>query len=156
MAYIFLKDAHSVIRWFVILAAAWALFQVWCGLLRNSAWTKRAKLAGLVFTSILNLQLLVGIALYLASPIVQSALKNMAMTMRTSSIRFVAIEHPFMMLLAVIIAQVGYSISKRAGTDRSRFLKATIAYSVAVVLILIAIPWPFLPYGRPLLPGMPG
>ena len=57
------------------------------------------------------------------------------------------------MLLAISIAQVGYSISKRATTDRARFLRAAIAYSLAGLLILASIPWPFMKYGRPLFPS---
>jgi hypothetical protein len=38
--------------------------------------------------------------------------------MKDSVLRFYAVEHLAGMLLAVVVAQVGYSISKRAPTDR--------------------------------------
>ena len=60
------------------------------------------------------------------------------------------------MFLAAVIAQVGYSLSKRATTDRGRFLKGAIAYSISTLLILVSIPWPFMKYGRPLFPSFVG
>jgi hypothetical protein len=67
-----------------------------------------------------------------------------------------AVEHLAGMLLAVVITQVGYSISKRATTDRRKFLRAAVAYSLAAVLIVASIPWPFMKYGRPLFPSFGG
>ena len=153
MPYLFLKDTHSLLRWIVILACLWALLRVWSGFLAHSEWTKKDQMAGLFFTSFLNLQLILGLVLYGISPITRSAMANFAAAMKDSTLRFFAVEHLSGMLLAVVIAQVGYSISKRAGTDRGRFLKAAIAYSIAAVLILASVPWPFMKYGRALFPS---
>jgi hypothetical protein len=80
----------------------------------------------------------------------------MGTTMKDPVMRFFAVEHPFMMLLAVIVAQAGFSLSKRAGSDRAKFVRAAICYTISAVLILAAIPWPFLKAGRPLLPAFLG
>jgi hypothetical protein len=156
MAYLFLKDLHSVLRWFVILSCFWALWRVWGGLAARSAWTKQDRLAGLVFTSILNVQFLIGVVLYGISPITRSAMMNFGAAMKDSTLRFFAVEHPLMMLLAVIIAQAGFSMAKRAVDDRAKFRKATIMYTLSAVFILASIPWPFLKHGRPLLPSFLG
>jgi uncharacterized membrane protein YdjX (TVP38/TMEM64 family) len=113
-------------------------------------------MAGLFFTSLLNLQLILGLVLYGISPITRAAMTNFAAAMKDSTLRFFAVEHVAGMLLAVVIAQVGYSISKRARTDSGKFLRAAIAYSIAGVVILASIPWPFLKYGRPLFPSFGG
>ena len=152
MPYLFLKDIHSLLRWVVILAGLWALLRVWSGFVGRSNWSKKDQMAGLLFTSTLNLQLVLGLILYGISPITRSAMANFAAAMKDSTLRFFAVEHLSGMLLAVVIAQVGYSISKRAGTDRGKFLKAGVAYSIAVALILASVPWPFMKYGRPLFP----
>jgi hypothetical protein len=110
----------------------------------------------LFFTSLLNLQFILGLVLYGISPITRSAMANFAATMKDSTLRFYAVEHLAGMLLAVVVAQVGYSMSKRAGTDRGRFLRAAITYSIAALLILASIPWPFMKYGRPLFPSFGG
>ena len=156
MPYLFLKDTHSLLRWIVILACLWALLRVWSGFFGRSEWTRKDQTAGLIFTSLLNLQFILGLILYGISPITRSAMMNFAAAMKDSMLRFYAVEHLAGMLLAVVIAQVGYSTSKRAGTDRGKFLRAAIAYSIAALLILASIPWPFMKYGRPLFPSFDG
>jgi membrane protein DedA with SNARE-associated domain len=156
MPYFFLKDAHSLLRWIVLLACLWALLRVWSGFFGRSEWTKKDQTAGLIFTSLLNLQLILGLLLYGISPLTRSALSNFAGAMKDSVLRFYTVEHLAGMLLAVVVAQVGYSISKRATTDRGKFLRAAIFYSIAAVVILASIPWPFMKYGRPLFPSFGG
>ncbi|HEY5705545.1 MAG TPA: hypothetical protein VIS96_08235 [Terrimicrobiaceae bacterium] len=156
MPYLFLRDTHSLLRWIVILACFWALARVWSGFFGRAEWTKKDKTAGLIFTSLLNLQLILGLILYGISPITRAAMTNFAAAMKDSALRFYAVEHLAGMLLAVVIAQVGYSVSKRAATDRGKFLRAAIAYSLAALLILASIPWPFMKYGRPLFPSFDG
>jgi hypothetical protein len=156
MPYLFLKDAHSILRWVVILTCLYALLRVWNGLLNKRPWEKADRLSGLAFTSALNLQFFLGLGLYAISPLTVPAMKNFGAAMKDSTLRFFLVEHPTAMLLAVIIAQAGFSLSKRAPSDRARFLRATIAYTLAALLILAAIPWPFLKYGRPLFPDLGG
>ena len=153
MPYLFLRDSHSLLRWIVILACLWAVLRVWSGFFGRSEWTRKDQMAGLFFTSLLNLQFILGLVLYGISPITRAAMTNFAAAMKDSTLRFFAVEHVAGMLLAVVIAQVGYSISKRARTDSAKFLRAAIAYSIAGVLIVASIPWPFMKYGRPLFPS---
>jgi hypothetical protein len=156
MPYAFLRDTHSLLRWIVIIACVWALVRVWSGLIGRSEWTRKDQTAGLLFTSALNLQLILGVILYAISPITRTAMMNFSAAMKDSTIRFYAVEHLAGMLLAVVIAQAGYSLAKRAATDRAKFLRAAIAYSIAALLILASIPWPFMKYGRPLFPSFGG
>ncbi len=156
MAYLLLRDVHSVLRWIVLIACLWALLRVWSGLFGRAEWTRKDQMAGLIFTSLLNIQLVLGLLLYAISPISRTALTNFAAAMKDSTLRFFVVEHFAGMLLAIIIAQVGYSISKRAPTDRAKFLRAAITYSIAGLLILASIPWPFMKYGRPLFPSFAG
>jgi hypothetical protein len=156
MPYLILKDTHSLLRWFVILASFWALARVWSGFFGRSKWTGKDQKAGLIFTSLLNLQFLLGLVLYAISPITRSALGNFAEAMKDSVLRFYSVEHLAGMVLAVAIAQIGYSFSKRAATDHGKFLRAAIFYSIASLVILASIPWPFMKYGRPLFPSFSG
>ena len=156
MLYLFLRDTHNLLRWIVILACLWALLRLVGGLFKRSRWTKRDQFAGLVFTSFLNVQVLLGLILYSLSPITRSALPSFGAAMKDSLLRFYVVEHLAGMFLAAVIAQVGYSLSKRATTDRGRFLKGAIAYSISTLLILVSIPWPFMKYGRPLFPSFVG
>ena len=155
-SYLIFKDVHSLLRWVVILAALWALLRMWSGVAFGSPWTPQDRKSGLIFSSILNVQFLIGLVLYFVSPITQAAMENFGAAMKDGALRFYAVEHVVGMLLAVILAQVGYSISKRAATDRGKFLRGAICYTIATLLILASIPWPFMKYGRPLFPTFGG
>jgi hypothetical protein len=150
------SDVHSLLRWLIILAALWALLRTWSGVAFGSEWTNKDRKSGLIFTSLLNIQLLIGLVVYALSPITRAAMSNFGAAMKNGEMRFFAVEHVTGMLLAVIIAQVGFSLSKRAATDRGKFLRGAICYSIATLLILASIPWPFMKYGRPLLPSFGG
>jgi membrane protein DedA with SNARE-associated domain len=156
MPYLCLRDVHSLLRWVVLAACIWALLRVWSGFFGGSAWTRKDQAAGLIFTSLLNVQFVLGLILYAISPIMRAAFSDFAAAMKDSALRFFAVEHLAGMLLAVIIAQIGYSISKRARTNRGKFLRSAVAYSFAGLLIVASIPWPFMKYGRPLFPSFSG
>jgi uncharacterized membrane protein YwaF len=61
--------------------------------------------------------------------------------MKDSNLRFYAIEHSVMMLVAVVLVHIGRAKSKRAKVDRKKFGIALIFYGLALILILAAIPW---------------
>ena len=155
MAYQILLSLHNLTRWLVLGVMLWALFVIGRDLIRRALWTEADKRAGLVFTSVLGLQLLLGLAVYFVGPYSALAAEGMEAITASRVARFFALEHPVQMILAVVVAQVGYSVSKRASTDRKKFLWAAVGYGLAALLILGSIPWPGLEYGRPLfrLPG---
>ena len=155
MAYQILLSLHNLTRWLVLGAMLWALFVIGRDLLKKAPWTDEDKRAGVVFTGALGLQLLLGLAVYFIGPYFALAAEGMGAITADRVVRFFALEHPVQMILAVVVAQVGYSVSKRAGTDRKKFLWAAAGYGVAALLVLGSIPWPGLEYGRPLfrLPG---
>ena len=152
MSYLFLKDIHNLLRWLVVLSCLWALIRVWGGLIGRAAWSKQERLAGLVFSTFLNVQIFLGLALLFSGPM-RGAYATMGATMKNPELRFFAVEHPFMMLLAALIAQAGFSLAKKAATDRARFVRAAVCYTVSALLVLIATPWPFMRAARPWLPS---
>ena len=82
MPYLFLRDAHSLLRWIVLMACLWALLRVWSGLLGRAEWTRKDQMAGLIFTSLLNVQFVLGLILYAISPIMRTAMANFATAMK--------------------------------------------------------------------------
>ena len=57
--------------------------------------------------------------------------------------RFRALEHPLGMIIAILLITIGYGKIKRADTDAAKFRALKIFYGLALLLILISIPWPF-------------
>lgn len=142
-----LKGVHNILRWVVLAGGAYALVLALKGLFSGGAWQKRDRLAGVVFTAALGLQLIVGLILYVVSPLTRAAMQDMGAAMQNDTLRFFAVEHMTAMIAAVVIAQVGYSVGKRAGSDRAKFAWNAAGYGIAMLLVLSLIPW-----WRPLLP----
>ena len=144
---------HSLLRWVVLgagLAAAGRGMAGWGG----RPWTAPDARAGLFFIIALDLQLLLGLLLYVGlSPNVGLAFQNPGAAMRDPVLRFFFVEHMLGMLIAVTLAHVGRVRTKKAGrTDTSRHRSAAIFFGLALLIILLSIPWPFMPAGRPLFP----
>jgi hypothetical protein len=66
-------------------------------------------------------------------------------------LRFFAVEHITGMLVVVVVAHLGRVKTQRPQQASARHRAAAIWYGAAVLIALVSIPWPFLPYGRPLL-----
>jgi Na+/proline symporter len=76
--------------------------------------------------------------------------------MKDSFYRFFWIEHPVSMIAAIVFITLGRRMAKSAASDETKYRKAFWFFLVALLLILVAIPWPFAgePIARPLFPGM--
>jgi hypothetical protein len=150
MLYQIIKGLHNILRWVVVLGGLYAIVTSLQGLLNKGAWTDTNKRAGLIFTSALNTQFILGIILYVVSPYINGLIKaGMGNVMSDQQSRFFLIEHAFSMILALVAAQLGYSLARRAKTDRAKFVRSSIGYVLAALLIAYAIPW-----SRPLFPGL--
>jgi hypothetical protein len=59
------------------------------------------------------------------------------------------------MIISIILITLGYGMSKKNVPDETKFKKAFWYFTIALVVILITIPWPFRQIvGRPIFPGM--
>ncbi len=133
---------HDTLRWLLLLILVTTLVKYFIGWFGNQRWKKTDNLMGIVFTSIMDVQLLTGLVLYaFLSPITQAAFADFGGAMKNSDLRFYAVEHIAMMLIAVVLVHIGRAKSKKATTDIDKFRVATIFYSLALVVILAAIPW---------------
>lgn len=145
--YDFLRGLHNLLRWIVLLGGVSAIVITLRGLLTRAEWTGRERGIGAAFAGSLHLQVLVGLLLYLVSPIVRGGFADFGAAMGDPDTRFFLIEHGLIMVLAAVSAQLGLSLARRAMTDRARFLRASIGFALATLLVLYAIPW-----GRSLVP----
>ncbi len=91
-------------------------------------------------------QLLIGVALYFVfSPITRYFMENGAAGNEQMS--FFGVWHAIVMVLAIVAMTIGGSVAKRATSDTGKFKSITIWFSIALVMILMAIPW-FRPFFR--------
>ena len=144
---------HSLLRWVVLLAGLLAVGRACAGWTGKRPWSAADNRAGIWFTAALDLQLLAGLLLHLAlSPLTQAAMENVAATMQNPSLRFWFVEHPFGMVIALVLAHVGRVRIRKAITDASRHRIAAILFGIAMVVILLSSPWPGTSNARPLFP----
>jgi len=109
------------------------------GLFGGTAYTvknRKISLLGLIPT---HLQWVIGLILYFVSPLGISNASAAAMKDATSRLYF--LEHPLMMIIAVILITIGYSRAKRQLGTNKGFRSISIFYGLGLILILSRIPW---------------
>ncbi len=147
--YSFVLAAHNILRWLVLIFGILAIIRAYIGWFGNKEWTSLDDRLGLGFTISIDVQFILGLLLYLfLSPITTNAFANMSAAMSDSGTRYFLVEHSVMMVLAIILAHIGRSRAKKAETDTGKYKQAAIFYSLALLIILAAIPWfrPMLPF----------
>lgn len=141
---------HNLSRWLVVGFGVWAVVRAFGGWRGKREWTKLDERAGLAFMSIIDLQLLLGLVLYfLFSPYSKIAFQNFSAAMGERTVRYFAVEHLVMMVAALLLVHIGRVLVKKAQNAVARHKRAAIWFTVTLLIIIAAIPWPFLGLGRP-------
>ncbi|MCS6808741.1 MAG: hypothetical protein RML40_08765 [Bacteroidota bacterium] len=143
---------HSLLRWIVILAALVALYRAYLGWFAKQAWSASDRRWNMMFAHSMTAQFILGVLLYVfLSPITtQGVFQNFGVVMKDRIMRFWGIEHTITMLLSVALAHIGNARAAKAASDNDKHKSAALMFTLALLLILVSIPWPFLVYGRPL------
>jgi hypothetical protein len=151
--YSFLLALHSLVSWAVVAAAVQALAVAWAGWLSDRPYAPLGRRSAAIFTAVLDLQLLIGLALHLlASPITRSALSAPGAAMGDAQVRYWFVEHPALALAAVALAHVGDVRAGRAVAERDRWWRAATYFTAAALAVAATVPWPFRAVGRALWP----
>ena len=148
--YALLRVAHSYWRWAVLITAVIVFLRAATGAYKQRDWTGADGRATRLFSTVLDIQFMVGSILYFGfSPFFSAVYHTFSESMRDAGARFFGIEHQVAMLIATVVAHAGMDRAKRApGPARHRAMVMTMIVFFAIVLW--AIPWPSRPYGRPL------
>jgi len=150
--YTFLLTLHSILRWVVLILAVVAVVRAFIGWFGKKDWTALDNRLGVALSASMDLQVLLGFILYIfLSPLTTTALQDFRAAMSNELLRYWSIEHVLLMIVALILIHVGRATSKVAEEATGKHKRAAIFFGLATLAILIAIPWPFLSYGRPLI-----
>ena len=142
MAYTVFLNIHNILRLAVILASIFVIFKTFTGWQGKKEWTKSDNLAKIIFVSLMDLQLVIGLILYaFLSPITTSAFSNMAAAMKNKETRFFTVEHTTIMIVALALAHIGSAKSKRADSDEAKHKTAFIFFTISLIVVLAGIPW---------------
>lgn len=139
---------HSVLRWVIFILLLVAVYKNLAD--RNKGFTLSHKKVGLILMICADTMLLVGLYQWFTGP---WGLKNIQAVgfkeiMSNSYYRFFAIEHTTGMLLAIILIHLGYSYSKKQVPDIQKHKRSLLYYGLALLIILISVPWPFRAVGE--------
>tara|TARA_R110002096_G_scaffold391915_1_gene586799 strand:+ start:579 stop:1013 length:435 start_codon:yes stop_codon:yes gene_type:complete len=131
--------AHSGLRWFALIVIIYTIINALTGVKQGKDFEKKDKMLGLVTLILFHTQLLIGLGLYFSSVKVSFT----SGFMKESLYRFFTMEHPLMMLISIVLVTIGYSKSKKADSSRMKFRKILVFYTIALIILLAGIPWPF-------------
>jgi hypothetical protein len=146
--YSVLVHLHSILRWVVLLLLLVAIFNSLVAgerpFIRTDART------GSILVIFADLMFLIGLALWYFGPRGYKLIEAMGMSavMKDPYARFFAIEHTTGMLLAIILLHIGKVQGRKAISDKAKHRRTLLFYLIALLIILVSIPWPFrLPIG---------
>lgn len=137
--YSILKSSHSGLAYVALLALVICVVMAASAFFGKKTWSAsqfKIALFGLIAA---HIQLLLGLLLYFTSPNGMSNLSGE--TMKDSFGRLLAVEHPLINIIALIIITLGYSKGKKALETLGAAKTIFIYYGIGLLLILSRIPW---------------
>lgn len=142
-AYRWVLLAHSEWRWAVVISGFAVVLAAATRLAAKEAWAPSGPRLGRFFSIAIDVQVLMGAALYLLlSPLSTVVLCTTRMPLpRSSDAHFFALFHPVMMLGAFVGVHLASVIVRRARSDSGRQRRAVIFYGLTLLIVLSAIPW---------------
>ena len=140
--YIGLLHLHNSLRWLILAGMVTLMVVYSIRWLARKGWRRSDGLLSLVVTILVDVQLLTGLVLYFfISPVTRAAFHDFGAAMKNADLRFYAVEHTVLMLAAVVMVHLGRSAGKKATRDGDRFRVSVIFFGMALVLMLVGIPW---------------
>lgn len=136
--YTFFLHLHSGLRWIILLAAVIVVIKSLIGWLSGGKYAKLDNILSASYVGFMHLQFLVGLVLYI---FLSPWTSNFSFDMSDPTVRFWSVEHLAIMLLAIVAAQVGRTKSKKVSIDSAKFRIQAVFYGIALILILVGIPW---------------
>ncbi|WPU99160.1 hypothetical protein SNE26_24410 [Mucilaginibacter sp. cycad4] len=141
---------HSFFRWLVLASLIFAIVRSFRGWMLKKQYSVLDNRIRHWTATIAHIQLILGLWLYFISPLISYFWHNYHVAAHQREIRFFSMEHSSMMLLSIIIITIGSAKAKRMKTDKGKYKIAAITFSIALLIILLSVPWPFSPMaGRP-------
>jgi hypothetical protein len=130
---------HSLWRWVVLILMGLAILKALLGWFGKQPWQNLDNRIGLFFTSALDLQVLLGIILYIGV-LVGVYLPRWY----GASLARVSFEHALIMFIALAIVHVVRSRAKKTEGDLAKHRLTAIGYIIALIIIVVSIPtWSF-------------
>jgi hypothetical protein len=139
--YYFIQKFHSGWAYLALLVLVVAVVISLIGMFSKKEFTSKDRKIALFALIAIHIQLLVGVILYFVSPNGLNMIKAVGMGGLTTESRLLALEHPLINIIAIVLITIGWSKHKKLTTSESKFKTFSIFYGIGLVLILSRIPW---------------
>lgn len=137
-----IKVLHSYWAYLVLLILILATFNAIIKTLSKKPYGPKDFRISLFTLIVSHIQLLIGIVLYFVSPYFTAfSEQGMGEVMKNSNLRLYLVEHPLVMIIAIILITIGYSKHKKKLSSTKKFRTIAIFYALALILVLSRIPW---------------
>ena len=141
MLYQYINSVHSLCAYVVLIVLFLSTINALGGFFTKKEFTVkdlRLSLFTLIFS---HIQLLLGLLLYAVTPRLMAWQMGAKIVMKDSLLRQLLVEHPLMNIIAVTLITIGWVKHKKQTTNRGKFGKIAIFYTIALVCLLSMIPW---------------
>lgn len=152
--YSILLPLHSLVRWLVLISLMVAIGVAFRGWFSKREFSRFDNSVRHWTATLAHIQLIIGVWLYLISPITHYFLHHFKEAVHVREIRFFGMEHSLMMLTGIVIITIGSAKAKRKATDTEKFRTMAVWFSIGLLILLSSIPWAFSPFtARPHIRG---
>jgi len=138
-----IQIVHSYWAYLVVLIVTLATINALIGFFTKKEYAPKDFRISLFALIVSHIQLLIGIVIFIASPLVVwfSGTHKMSEIMGDPTLRLYNLEHPLMMVLMIVFITMGYSKHKKKLTSTPKFKMLAIFYTLAWLVMLSRIPW---------------
>ncbi|WP_022824639.1 hypothetical protein [Hymenobacter norwichensis] len=134
---------HSLGRWAVLGGLVYGIIRAYRGWLGNQPFTSLDNTVRHSVATVAHVQLMLGYALYFVTPLLQTF--HLRDTEHDPGTLFFGFQHVVVMTVAVVVLTIGSARAKRQPSSAAQFRTMALWFTAALLLIFLAIPWPFSP-----------
>jgi heme A synthase len=137
-----IKQLHSGWAYVTLIVLIIAFVTALVGFLKHKSFKDTDLRIALFALIAAHIQLVLGFINYYVSPYYHHLRAvGMSTAMKEPETRLFVVEHPLMMILAIVLITIGFSKHKKKTTDAAKFKTIAIFYGIALLFVLSKIPW---------------
>ncbi|HXD76484.1 MAG TPA: hypothetical protein VN616_01690 [Puia sp.] len=136
---------HSLLRWIILILLIAAIIKSLGGMRSGRVFNNGDRKVGLFLMISAHTTFLLGLILWLFGAFGLALINNQGMqaVMKNGVTRYWVVEHFFGMLVAIVLITIGRSAARKSIPDAAKFKKQFWLFLIALIIILVTIPWPF-------------
>ena len=125
-----MKTVHSYWAYIVLAVLIYTVVNAIIGLIQKKEFTHKEFRLGLFTLITSHIQLLIGLGWYFMSPWYKALKANGGEVMKASAARLLAVEHPIIMIIAIVLITIGWSKHKEKVKSEDKFKLFVVFYKI--------------------------